>query len=353
MKLAAVFHRYQISRDNFRFARQAGCTHLVVHLVERFQGLPLRQADKFCFGFTRAQGQMWSYGEIESICRMAEEEGLTIEAIENLDPSFICDILLGGPRKQEQLEAIKGLLRTLGRLKIPVLGYNFSLAGVWGRVNGPFARGQAVAPAFLQDQLPEDEPIPQGTLHNIVYDTNAPTGTIPPVSSDELWDRLAGFLHELTPVAEEEGVRLAAHPDDPPVPMLRQTPRLLHEPECMQRLLNLVPSHFNSLQLCLGTVQEMPSVDVYEVADTFSRQGTIAYVHCRNVRGKVPNYTEVFIDEGDIDIVRVLRILKDNGYNGVIIPDHTPQMTCDAPWHAGMAHALGYLRAAMTCIDRL
>jgi mannonate dehydratase len=350
MKLGISLHRSHLSRENFRFARQAGCTHLILHLVERFQGLPMRQADEFCFGFTRAGGQMWSHGEIEAIERMATEEGLAIEALENLDPSFLCDILLDGPRKQQQIESLKGLLRTMGRLKIPVLGYNFSLAGVWGRINGPFARGQAVTPAFIESRLPEEKPIPSGTLHNLVYDPDAPPGTIPAVSREELWERLVYFLRGLTPVAEEEGVRLAAHPDDPPVPMLRQTPRLLHSPHCLQQLLDAVPSSSNTLRLCLGTVQEMPGVDVYEVADTFSRQGVISYVHCRNVRGKVPHYSEVFIDEGDIDIFRVLRILKTNGFDGVVIPDHTPQMTCGAPWHAGMAHALGYLRAVITSL---
>jgi mannonate dehydratase len=83
------------------------------------------------------------------------------------------------------------------------------------------------------------------------------------------------------------------------------------------------------------------------VVDTYSRQGKLAYVHFRNVRGKVPHYKETFIDEGDIDMLRVIRILKRNNYQGVLIPDHAPQMSCAAPWHAGMAYALGYMRAAL------
>ena len=351
MKLAAIFHRSFITRDNFRFARQAGCTHLVLHLVERVQGLPMPQADDFSFGFTRANGQIWSHGEIRAIQRMAEEEGLTIEALENIDPSFMCDIMLDGPEKQKQADSLKGLLRTMGELKIPLLGYDFSLAGVWGRINGPFARGQAIVPAYIENKLPEQKPLANGTLNNLVYDPDAPTGTIAPISHDELWERLTYFLSELTPIAEEAGVKLAAHPDDPPVPMLRQTPRILCEPSGLQRLLDTVPSPSNTLRLCAGTVQEMPGVDVLQVADTFSRQKAISYVHCRNVSGKVPDYKEVFIDEGDIDIFRLLKTLCNNGFDGAIIPDHTPQMTCPAPWHAGMAHAFGYLRAVITAIE--
>jgi mannonate dehydratase len=70
-------------------------------------------------------------------------------------------------------------------------------------------------------------------------------------------------------------------------------------------------------------------------------------VHFRNVRGKVPTYKETFIDDGDIDMLRVLEILKRNRFDGVLIPDHTPAMACAAPWHAGMAYAMGYMKAAM------
>ena len=96
----------------------------------------------------------------------------------------------------------------------------------------------------------------------------------------------------------------------------------------------------------------MSEGDVYETLDTFSRLKAIAYVHCRNVRGKVPRYHEVFIDEGDVDMIRALAVLQRNGFEGVVIPDHTPQMTCEAPWHAGMAFALGYLAAAMRMAER-
>jgi mannonate dehydratase len=152
-------------------------------------------------------------------------------------------------------------------------------------------------------------------------------------------------------VAEEAGVRLAAHPDDPPLPMLRGTGRLLYHPDRFDRLLSIVPSPSNALELCLGTVAEMQGSDVYQVADKYSRADKVGYIHLRNVRGRVPNYEEVFIDEGDVDMLRVLRILKRNHYEGVLIPDHTPQMTCDAPWHAGMAYALGYMNAAIKIIE--
>ena len=352
MKLGLGFHRGMISRDNFRFARQAGCTHVVVHLAERLRdGLP-SGADEFCFGRTRAAGAVWGYEELEGVRRLANDEGLELEAIENIDPSFWSDILLDGPRKKQQIEGLKGLLRSMGRLCIPILGYNFSLAGVWGRTHGPIARGGAIAPAFSGGDPRQDQPLPRGLLNNIVYEPDAPPGPIAPVSREELWQRLATFLRELVPVAETEGVRLAAHPDDPPVAELRQTPRLLHQPQHLDQLLDLCPSAANALEFCAGTVQEMSEGDLYETAARYSRRHAIAYVHCRNVTGKVPDYRETFIDDGDVDVPRLLLVLHQNGFDGVIIPDHAPQMTCDAPWHAGMAHALGFLRAGLMGLDR-
>ncbi len=90
----------------------------------------------------------------------------------------------------------------------------------------------------------------------------------------------------------------------------------------------------------------MTEDDIYDAIDSYSKQRKIAYIHLRNVVGKVPKYRETFIDEGDVDMLRILSILAKNNFDGVVIPDHTPQMTCSAPWHAGMAHTLGFILAA-------
>jgi len=165
------------------------------------------------------------------------------------------------------------------------------------------------------------------------------------ITSDELWDRLHRFLADLLPVAEEAGVRLAAHPDDPPVERLRDTPRLVYKPDLYQKLLDTVPSTSNSLEFCLGTLSEMAGCDIYETTERYAAQNKISYVHFRNIRGQAPNYQEVFIDEGDMDMPRIISILKAQNYQGILIPDHAPQMSCDAPWYAGMAHAMGYMKA--------
>ena len=353
MNLGLGLYRHMLNRDNFRFARQCGATHIVAHLVDYFAaGKNLSTASgSDVWGVSSKDTPLWSYEELRDLRAAINAEGLELAAIENLEPGHWYDVLLEGPRKQEQLENIKTMIRNIGRAGIPVLGYNFSIAGVWGRVEIPAARGGALVPALLQDQIPDQLPIPNGTVWNMVYDPEAPEGTVGQVTSDQLWQRLSDFLEALLPVAEEAGVRLAAHPDDPPLPVVRDTARLVYQPRYYQQLLDLNPSPSNKLEFCIGSLAEMSEGDIYTVVDQYSRQQAIGYVHFRNVRGKVPNYTEMFIDEGDVDMLRVLRILKHNGYTGVLIPDHTPQMTCDAPWHAGMAYALGYMRALLTVVE--
>jgi mannonate dehydratase len=198
---------------------------------------------------------------------------------------------------------------------------------------------------------PLDTPLPNGMVWNMVYDRNTPPGVIPSATSDQLWQRLKDFLDAVIPVAEEAGVTLAAHPDDPPMPTVRAQPRLVYQPHLYQKLIDLKPSPRNALEFCVGTLAEMTEGNIYDVVDTYSRQGKLGYVHLRNVRDKVPSYKETFIDDGEVDILKVLRILKRNNFQGVLIPDHAPQMSCAAPWHAGMAYALGYMRAGLQIIN--
>ncbi len=350
MKLGLGLYRHQLNQEHFRFARQCGCTHIIAHLVDYFRSSRSNQAgdqpvgDDTGWGLAGEPDKLWTCEELAALKRQINAAGLELEAIENFDPAHWYDVLLDGPTKALHLENIKTIIRNVGRAGIPILGYNFSIAGVAGRVKGPFARGGAEAAGM---DGPFDKPMPNGMAWNMVYDRSAPPGTVRSATTDQLWQRLQEFLETATPVAEEAGVTLAAHPDDPPLPSVRGQPRLVYQPRLYQKLLDLKPSPRNALEFCVGTLAEMTEGDIYEVVDTYSRQGKLAYVHLRNVRGKVPCYKETFIDEGDVDVLHVLRILKQNGFAGVVIPDHAPQVNCAAPWHAGMAYALGYLRAGM------
>jgi mannonate dehydratase len=354
MKLGIGLYRHMLTAENFRFARQCGCTHVVAHLVDYFRQSQSDVGSDQPVGGVEGWGRagdpdrLWSYEDLAALRAEVQAAGLELAGIENLDPAHWFDVLLDGPKKQQQLENLRTIIRNVGRAGIPVLGYNFSIAGVAGRIKGPFARGGAEAVGM---EGPDDRPTPQGMVWNMVYDPEAQPGTVPAATHEELWQRLKDFLDAVVPVAEEAGVTLAAHPDDPPTTTLRGQPRLVYQPRLYQRLLDLKPSPRNALEFCLGTLAEMTEGNIYDVAETYSRQGKIAYVHFRNVRGKAPYYRETFIDDGDIDMFRVLRIFKKNAYDGVLVPDHAPQLACAASWHAGMAYALGYMRAALGVLE--
>ena len=353
MHLGLGLYKDLLTEDNFRFAKQAGATHLVVHLTNYFGGghPSLSSGESGTgWGTTNGHRRAWTYEELTDIKRRIEAHGLVWEAIENFDPAHWHDVLLDGPQRDQQMEQLKQTIRNIGRAGIPIMGYNFSLAGVWGWTKEPCGRGDALSVRYDESQIDKDTPIPNGMVWNMIYDEDASSGQIAPVSSDELWERFRAFLVEIIPVAEESGVTMALHPDDPPTDTLRSTARLVNQPHKYQRVIDMVPSKANALEFCLGSLQEMQQGDVYESIAQYGGQNKIAYVHFRNVRGKVPAYQEVFVDEGDLDMLRVLRELKDVGYDGVLIPDHTPEMSCDAPWHAGMAYALGYMRAAMQAV---
>ncbi len=354
MKLGLGLYRHMLNRDHYRFAKQAGASHIVAHLSDYFRPGSLSTASGGDVLGQASGSTHWTYDELKSLRQAINDEGLELAALENVDAGHWYDVLLDGPKKQQQLENIKRTIRNMGRAGIPCLGYYFSITGVWGRTEIHSARGNAAGVGFLEKQTPPQTPIPNGTVWNMRVDESAPAGFLAEVSHEEIWGRLADFLTSVVPVAEEAGVRLAAHPDDPPLPTLRGMARLVTQPQHYQRLLDLVPSPHNALEFCLGTIAEMAEGDygLYEAVDRYSKQGNIAYIHFRNVRGKVPNYEEVFVDEGDIDMYRVLKILYRNEFSGVLVPDHTPQMTCAGPWHAGMAHALGWMSASLNAIRR-
>ncbi|HVW20745.1 MAG TPA: mannonate dehydratase [Opitutaceae bacterium] len=353
MKLGLGLYRHMLNRENFEFARQAGATHVVAHLVDYFRGGVHATRDDqptgtdFGWGLAGDPDRLWTQEELDGLRREVEAAGLKLEAVENLDPAHWHDILLDGPRRARHIENVKTLVRRMGRAGIPILGYNFSIAGVAGRTKGNYARGGAPSVGM---EGPYDLPMPNGMAWNMVFDEKAPAGVLAPATHEQLWDRLRRFLDEILPVAEESGVKLAAHPDDPPLPFIRGQPRLVYQPAMYQRLIDLSASPSNTLEFCIGSLAEMTEGDLYEAVEAYSRQRRLGYVHFRNVAGKVPTYKETFIDDGDVDMLRVLAILQRNGFDGVLIPDHTPQMTCAAPWHAGMAFALGYMRAAMKAL---
>jgi mannonate dehydratase len=170
------------------------------------------------------------------------------------------------------------------------------------------------------------------------------------VSRDEVWSRIAYFYERIVPVAEEAHVRLATHPDDPPMDYYRGVHQALISFEGLKQLVELVPSPYNGLLLCLGCMQEAGE-DVPSVIRHFGKADKIFYVHFRNVVGTVPKYHEVFPHEGDGDMIANLKALQEVGFQGYVVPDHHFGLAGDtAWWHCSRAWQVGYIRGLMQAL---
>jgi len=331
MHIGLGLYPKMLTDDDLSFARQIGVTHIVAWM-------PLPAGNGF-----------WDFQDLLQLKHHIESFGLKLAALENLPPSHWDKVLLGEPGRDEQIENIKTTLRNMGKAGIPCLGYCFSIVGVWGhwRNGEGGGRGGAGIKSFDYDRVKDAPVLESGQIWG-GHRWNDPVEhhVIGRVSLEQMRERAAYFLERVVPVAEESDVRLAAHPDDPPVPELRGVARLLTSPQAMEWLTGIVPSHYNGLEFCQGTVAEM-GVDVTEVIRHFGARKKLCYVHFRNVRGALPKFDEVFIDEGDVDMLAAIRTYQEVGFDGVLIPDHTPTITCPGSWHAGMAFAVGYMRAIL------
>ena len=317
MKLGLGLYRHQHDLEHYRFARQCGCTHVLLHLTKgiRVPDRHLREvapAGGYAGSLATDPDGCWTY---EFLARLTEEVNaaeLQVGAVDQLGPMFPAAGQRKGPGKRQWLERLKTIIRDVGSVGIPVLGYDVGLPATGSRVPGRFARGDAETFGFGS----RPEPV-RGS------------GKEPALP---LGGRLEECLRELLPVAAEAGVTLAAQ---------------VREPDLYETLIQLNPSVHHALEFCLTGVAASSGDGVYNALETLLRDQRIAYMLLGNVRAGPPPPHESFVDDGDIDMLRIARILRRAGYGGMIVPRHAPQMTCPAPWHVGMAHTLGYLQAAV------
>ena len=173
------------------------------------------------------------------------------------------------------------------------------------------------------------------------------------LDDDAMWANYRYFLEAVVPVAEEAGVRIALHPDDPPVPSLAGVARLFRSVDALVRATEIVPSAASAIELCLGTVSEMGGEPaVLDAIERLGAAGRIAYVHLRDVKGTVPTFEECFLGEGNYDPLTVLRALRRVGFDGFLLDDHVPRVVGDSDYmHRGRAHAIGYVQGLLHALD--
>lgn len=319
MQLATVLT--PLSDQNLQLAAQCGVTDV----VDRYPG-PTRK-------------------DLQQAKARIERFGLKLSVIEGYLP--IERIKLGQDDGSD-LAALKELIVHMGEVGIPILCYNFMAGTDWVRTKLDIAeRGGALVTGFdLKD-------VQQAILlghdsGDSEYEANEER-----VTSEQLWQRLEAMLKELIPVAEEAGVTLAIHPDDPPLPELMGKARIMNSVESFERLLELDSSPANAICFCQGTFATMGA----DIPDAIRRLGkAIKYVHFRDVRGTAESFAESFHDNGPTDMAEAIRTLREVGFNGPIRPDHVPQLLGEEQGEPGYTmqgrlFAYGFIRGLLQATD--
>jgi mannonate dehydratase len=286
----------------------------------------------------------WQEGQIRSLMDRLKSGGL---ALGNMMIGGFSNTLYGKPGRDEEIEKVRQSIRAAGRAGLPVIEYNFyahRLVEGYYEVKG---RGGAGLTAFDDDRVKDLPPLPDEGVHSL----------------DEMWSNVAYFLKAVVPVAEESGVRLALHPNDPPAPLTRGSGQIMSTLAGWKRLIDIVPSRSNGITFDCGVTREIGE-DPVQVCRYFGERDCINHVHYRNVRVDKPNlkYTEVFIDEGQVDMFAVMKELVRLKYPRLVYPEHPRGLDYDRDQpgfksyypggggYAGFAYNVGYARAMLQAV---
>ena len=279
-----------------------------------------------------------TYEMFSAFKQRVEAAGLKVANIGNTNVHNMPEVTLNLPGRDEKIEEYKQYVRNLGKAGIHYTTYAHMGNGIWSSAKGETTRGGAPARAFHQNTAKGywmdktfEPPLTQGRKY----------------SKDELWENYTYFIKRVVPVAEEAGVRIGIHPDDPPVPELGGIPRCIFGNfDGYVRALKIANSPNVGVCLCCGTWMEGGTgmgKDVFEAARAFAKMDKLWKIHFRNVSGPIPDFVETYVDDGYTDMKKLMRTLVDVDYRGILIADHVPQMVGDR--HTGWAYSIGYIRA--------
>jgi mannonate dehydratase len=281
-----------------------------------------------------------SYEYYASRRQLFENYGLKVYGFGNRDVHNQDAIVLNLPGRDAKVEQYKQHLRDLGKAGIPYTTYAHMANGIWSTERettrgGASARGFDLAKADKGHWAGKYYPLP--LTHGRAY------------SQAEIWENYRTFIEEVTPVAEEAGVRIGFHPDDPPQPELGGIPRCIFSSyDGYQRALDLANSPNVGICFCVGCWLEggpLMGKDVLESIKGFGSQGKIYKVHFRNVDAPLPHFVETYLDNGYMDMYKVMKALREIDFDGVVIPDHVPTMAGDP--RLGTAYTIGYMSALL------
>ncbi|WP_342433180.1 mannonate dehydratase [Neobacillus sp. FSL H8-0543] len=274
-------------------------------------------------------GEAWPLDKIEELKSTVEEAGLHISVIESVPVHE--DIKIGLPTRDRYIENYKETIRNLGKVGIPVICYNFMPIFDWTRTDLDYRLPDgSTALIFVEEVAKKMDPL-TGELSLPGWDSSYEKEDLQRlfdhyknVNHEKLWENLEYFIKEIIPVAEEAGVKMAIHPDDPPFDIFG-LPRIITNKENLERFINLYDSPNNGLTMCSGSLGSHPDNDFPEMLRYFGLKDRVNFVHARNVK-----LTGGFSFEesahpskyGSIDMYEVIKAMKDFNYSGPIRPDH-------------------------------
>jgi mannonate dehydratase len=288
---------------------------------------------------------LWTDASRSSAAYYAERKahfarhGLNVYGFGNRDVHNQPAIVLGLSNGPAKIEEYKRHLQSLGQAGIPYTTYAHMPNGIWS-TEPELTRGGAIARAFDQSKAVA------GRWHETYY--KLPLTNERAYSEAELWDNFAAFIRQAARVAEDEGVFIGIHPDDPPISRLGGVPRIFSTFADYQKALAIAASPNVGVCLCIGCWLEggeLWGTDALSAIRAFAGQNKLFMVHFRNVDKPLPHFVETFVDDGYMDMYQVMRTLQEVDFRGVVIPDHIPRMADDP--RLGTAYTIGYMKALL------
>ena len=279
--------------------------------------------------YTWVKDDQQDYDFLLDLRRKVEDAGLTLYNVGNFGVGKSDKIQLALPDRDEKIEEFKTFVQNLGKAGIHVTTFTWEPSGVWSSDLGETRFATARRVDF--DEL-RKRPLTHGREY----------------TEEELWGNFEYFIERILPVAEEADVRLALHPNDPPVPSLGGIPCLIRSFENYKRAFALGNnSPYLGMEFCTGCWLEGGKSfgNILEAICYFHEQRKIFIVHFRNVSSPLPQFVETFLDNGYMDMYEVMKTFCEVGYDGTMILDHSPQFAPGFAQGAGTAYAIGYMRA--------